>query len=264
MDNEIEHMHPALRDIVYKFITRCHENGYTVKITEGYRNKKSQELLYSQGRINDLEIATSICYPYSMHNWGLAFTICRNDGLGYFNNHGFWFEQVGKIGLDLGLTWNKDKKEYFQLNLYGDNTNTLIRKYGSPERFISLWGKNPNSTYHYTKKNLKFKKPSPIWIMSVQSILNLKREPNGLNDTLEHSIEINMCKNYNHPLIGRMQKRLVELGYYDSGKEISGIYDAYTKECVIKVQKDIGLLRCDGIIRRKDDVWKVLLGIIQK
>ena len=166
--------------------------------------------------------------------------------------------------MDLGLTWNKDKKEYFQLDLYGDNTNTLIRKYGSPERFISLWGTNPNSTHHYTKKNLKFKKPSPIWIMSVQSILNLKREPNGLNDTLEHSIEINMCKNYNHLLIGRIQKRLVELGYYDSGKEISGIYDAYTKECVIKVQKDIGLLRCDGIIRQKDDVWKVLLGIIQK
>ena len=266
MDNNLKHLHPVLQDIIPLFLTECHNEGFVVRIAEGYRDKDLQQLLYSQGRINDCNIIESHHYPYSMHNWGLAFTICRNDGKGLYNNHGLWFNQVGKIGIEHGLTWSENKKKYFQLSIYGDTPNKLIRKYGSPERFISSWGKNPSCPHKYYALSLKFKKPTSAWICSIQRILGIKRDKNDVSGILKKSIEINKCKNYNHPLVDRVQRRLIELEYYDKTRELTGIYDDYTKNCIIAVQKDIGLLecKCDGIIRKKDDVWKVLLGIIQK
>ena len=82
--------------------------------------------------------------PYSNHNWGMAFDICRNDGRGDYNDSDSWFKKVGTVGVKLGLEWGGNwkgtpDKPHFELTKYGD-TNTLAKKY-TTQKILKKRGK---------------------------------------------------------------------------------------------------------------------------
>lgn len=269
MEYDVKKLHPQLRTLLFHFLRECKEKGYEVKVIEGYRNEARQNVLYSQGRTNDKHIVTHLPYPYSLHNWGLAFHICRNDGKGYYSNHGYWFEHVAKIAGKYHFTWGGNSPilpnmSHFHLDLYGSNGYILEKNYGSPERFMSTWGNTHNSSIAYDKLYLKFARPSTNWIRSIQKKLNVE-VTGSISDyelILSKTFTIHMSQNCKHKIVLNIQRRLYELGYYNG--KMDCVYGIETKTSIQKLQEDIGLLRCDGIIHKRDVVWKVLLGMISK
>lgn len=144
MAREISLLHPRVQALATELVRRCAAQGLKVKITDTLRTKAEQEALYAKGRTAPGSIVTNAKYPYSFHCWGVAFDVCRNDGKGaYYDRDGF-FAKVGKIGKALGLTWGGDWKKltdkpHFQLDAYGTTAGTLVRKYGTPQRFMATW-----------------------------------------------------------------------------------------------------------------------------
>ena len=136
----IEHLHPQVREIAERLQAECKKQGIPLLITETLRSKQEQDDLYAQGRTKPGGVVTNVRYPHSMHCWGLAFDFCKNvKGQEYSDS--VFFAKVGRIGKSLGLTWGGDwtnfpDKPHFQLDRFG-NTNELIKKYGTPERFLS-------------------------------------------------------------------------------------------------------------------------------
>lgn len=99
-------LHPELQKIITQFLKEAEKQGFIVKVTDTLRTKKEQNELYAQGRTNPGNIVTWVKYPYSNHNWGMAFDICRNDGKGAYNDSDNWFFKVGQIGKSFGLECN--------------------------------------------------------------------------------------------------------------------------------------------------------------
>lgn len=158
MSRDITLLHPEVQNIIPKFLEQCKNNGLIVKITDTLRTKQEQDNLYAQGRTKPGNIVTWVKYPYSNHNWGMAFDICRNDGKGAYNDTDGWFFKVGQIGKKLGLTWGGDWKDtpdkpHFELTKYGD-TNTLAKKYNTPENFKKTWQKE--ETYLFVNRDYKY------------------------------------------------------------------------------------------------------------
>ena len=143
MSRDITLLHPELQAIIPKFLEECKKQGLIVKTTDTIRTKEEQDKLYAQGRIEAGKIITWVKYPYSNHNWGMAFDICRNDGKRAYNDSDGWFKKVGDIGKKFGLTWGGDwkgtpDKPHFELSKYG-NTEQLQKKYTTPENFKKTW-----------------------------------------------------------------------------------------------------------------------------
>ena len=143
MSRDITLLHPEVQDIIPRFLEECKKQGLIVKITDTIRTKTEQDNLYAQGRTKPGKIVTWVKYPYSNHNWGMAFDICRNDGKGAYNDSDSWFSKVGQVGKKFGLVWGGDWKDsvdkpHFELTKYG-STTTLARKYGTPENFKKTW-----------------------------------------------------------------------------------------------------------------------------
>lgn len=135
-----QYLHPELQHVVAKFLDECNKQGLPVLITETWRTKQEQDDLYAQGRTKPGGIVTNVRYPHSMHCWGLAFDFCKNVKGQEYSDSAF-FTKVGRIGKSLGLTWGGDwtnfpDKPHFQLDNFG-NTDELIKKHGTPERFLS-------------------------------------------------------------------------------------------------------------------------------
>ncbi len=146
MSRDISLLYPELRDICREFISRCAARGLKVGISQTYRTRSEQDSLYAQGRTAPGNIVTKAKYPLSPHNWGLAFDIYRNDGVGAYYNGDGWFERCGAVGRGLGLTWGGDFKSFkdrphFELKrLLPDCSVAWVRRaYGSPEVFIRTW-----------------------------------------------------------------------------------------------------------------------------
>ena len=143
MSRDITLLHPEVQAIIPKFLNECKNRGLIVKTTDTVRTKQEQDKLYAQGRTESGNIVTWVKYPYSNHNWGMAFDICRNDGKGPYNDSDGWFKKVGQVGKSFGLEWGGDwkgtpDKPHFELTKYGD-TNTLAKRYGTPENFKKTW-----------------------------------------------------------------------------------------------------------------------------
>ncbi len=143
MSRDIKLLHPEVQAIIPKFLEECKKQGLIVKTTDTVRTEKEQNELYAQGRTKSGKIVTWVKYPYSNHNWGMAFDICRNDGKGAYYDADNWFKKVGQVGKKYGLTWGGDWKDnpdkpHFELTKYG-STTTLARKYGTPENFKKTW-----------------------------------------------------------------------------------------------------------------------------
>jgi peptidoglycan L-alanyl-D-glutamate endopeptidase CwlK len=78
-----------------------------------------------------------------MHNWGVAFDICRADGKDPYDDSDGYFSKVGKVGKSLGLEWGGDwkfkDKPHFQLPDWGSTTEKLRTRYGTYEKFVKTW-----------------------------------------------------------------------------------------------------------------------------
>lgn len=136
----IEHLHPQVRDLAERLINECKKQNIPILITETLRSKSEQDGFYAQGRTKTGSIVTNVRYPHSMHCWGLAFDFCKNVRGQEYSDAAF-FLKVGRIGKSLGLTWGGDwtnfpDRPHLQLDRFG-NTNQLVSKYGTPERFLS-------------------------------------------------------------------------------------------------------------------------------
>ena len=140
---DINLLHPDVKALIPKFLAECKKRGLKVKITDTVRTKSEQDELYAKGRTKPGNIVTNVKYPYSNHNWGMAFDFCRNDGKGAFNDSDGWFSRVGEVAEELGFEWGGSwkgfpDKPHVELTKYG-STASLIKKYKTPENFKKTW-----------------------------------------------------------------------------------------------------------------------------
>lgn len=147
MARDISQLHPEVQKLAEKLIEQCAAVGLKIKITDCLRSKAEQDALYAQGRTKSGSIVTNVKYPNSMHNWGIAFDFCRNDGKGAYNDLDGFFSRVGNIGKSLGLEWGGDwtsfvDKPHFQLRGWGSTPKKLISTYGTPETYMKTWNKS--------------------------------------------------------------------------------------------------------------------------
>ncbi|WP_250277718.1 M15 family metallopeptidase [[Clostridium] colinum] len=160
MSRDITLLHPDLQIIIPKFLKECEKHNLIVKITDTLRTKQEQNNLYAQGRTKPGKIITWVKYPYSNHNWGMAFDICRNDGKGAYNDSGDWFFKVGEIGKKFGLSWGGDwqpqDKPHFELRKYG-TTNYLVQTYNTFKNFQETWYNNEEVKYMLVDRKYKYK-----------------------------------------------------------------------------------------------------------
>jgi peptidoglycan LD-endopeptidase CwlK len=133
----LEHLHPVVRTKAELLVSRCLEAGLKIKIADTFRTKAEQDAIPAAN--------TKVKYPLSMHNWGLAFDIFRDDGAGIYNQSGGLFEKAGKIGESIGLTWGgswasfRDLPHFEDRSVAGD-VKALVAKYGTPDKFIDWRG----------------------------------------------------------------------------------------------------------------------------
>lgn len=146
MSRDTKLLHPELQEICDTFVAECRKQGLIVGISQTWRTKAEQDELYSQGRTKPGSIVTNCKYPYSPHNWGVAFDVYRNDGKGAYNDSDGWFARCGAVGKKMGLFWGGDfrsfvDKPHFELAKYlpQNSCKTLIAKYGTPEAFKKTW-----------------------------------------------------------------------------------------------------------------------------
>lgn len=133
MSRDMTKLHPITRILADELVKRCKDYGYNVKVTDCVRTKEEQNSLSSS--------VTKVKYPYSNHNWGVAFDICQNDKNNAYPSDNAWWTEVGKIGQSLGLEWGGSWKGFvdrphFQLNTFGDCAD-MIKAYGTPEKFFA-------------------------------------------------------------------------------------------------------------------------------
>ncbi len=146
MSRDITMCHPELQEKASKLITECKKQGLIVKLGECFRSVDEQNTLYAQGRTKPGNIVTNAkgsSYD-SMHQWGVAFDVIRNDGKGAYNDSDGWFSKVGKIGKALGLEWGGDwtspvDKPHFQLPQWGSTPSKLKKMYGNVDNFKKTW-----------------------------------------------------------------------------------------------------------------------------
>ena len=102
MSRDMNQLHPLTKILAEAYVVKAKAKGLNVKITDCVRDKEEQNACFAKG-------TTSVIFPYSHHNWGLAFDICQNDKNNAYPNPStkegkeFW-DQAIEIGRSLGLT----------------------------------------------------------------------------------------------------------------------------------------------------------------
>jgi hypothetical protein len=127
---------------ISQFKSLCAAAGLPVKITEIGRGKDEQDALYEIGRSKPGAKVTNVTYPYSYHNWGIAFDACKNVAGGEYSDNSF-FDEIGAIGKKIGLTWGGDfgdpvDKDHFQLQTV--SPDDLIKFYSTPDNMEGMRG----------------------------------------------------------------------------------------------------------------------------
>ncbi len=156
MSRDVTMCHPQLQELANKLVAECKKKGLIVKLGECFRSVAEQDALYAQGRTTAGNIVTNAkgsSYS-SMHQWGVAFDVIRNDGKGAYNDNDGWFSKVGKVGKSLGLEWGGDwtspvDKPHFQLSQWGSTPAKLKQLYGNVEKFKKTWN------YYVSAENIK-------------------------------------------------------------------------------------------------------------
>ena len=143
---DITLLHPRLQKLAKNLVAEAAKQGLAIKVTETFRTVAEQDALYAKGRTTPGSIVTNAkgsTYS-SMHQWGIAFDICRNDGKGAYNTDGNFFQKVGKIGQDLGMEWGGAWTRFvdlchFQLPDWGSGPSYLKQTYGTVDKFQPTW-----------------------------------------------------------------------------------------------------------------------------
>ena len=156
--------HPQLQLLANKLVTECKKQGLIVKLGECFRSVAEQDALYAQGRTTKGSIVTNArgtSYS-SMHQWGVAFDVIRNDGKGAYNDSDNWFSKVAKIGKSLGFEWGGDwtspvDKPHFQLPQWGSTPTKLKKLYGNVNNFKKTWNKEEKVVKQNIRINGKIK-----------------------------------------------------------------------------------------------------------
>lgn len=156
MSRDITMCHPQLIVLADKLVAEGKNQGLIIKIGECFRSAAEQDALYAQGRTtpgNIVTYAKGSSYS-SMHQWGVAFDIIRNDGRGAYENGDGWFDKAGKIGKSLGLEWGGDwtspvDKPHFQLPYWGSTADKLKNLYGNVDNFKKTWEVNKVEVKNY-------------------------------------------------------------------------------------------------------------------
>ncbi len=146
MGRDISKCHPELQILAARLIENCRKKGLFIKLGECCRTVAEQNKLYALGRTekgNIVTYAKGTDYS-SMHQWGVAFDIIRNDGKGAYNNSDGWFNKVGQTGKELGLEWGGDwttpvDMPHFQLKYWGSTPAYLKKLYKTPDNFKKTW-----------------------------------------------------------------------------------------------------------------------------
>jgi peptidoglycan LD-endopeptidase CwlK len=110
----LEDLHPAMQPLARELIARAASAAIPLKITCTLQSMEEQAKLYAQGRGLPGNIVTYARPGYSFHNFGLALDVVPTalinlplwgETAGYRDDaHAMW-DQLGSIGVDLGLTW---------------------------------------------------------------------------------------------------------------------------------------------------------------
>jgi len=164
VSRDITMCHPQLQLLANKLVTECKKQGLIVKLGECFRSVAEQDALYAQGRTTKGSIVTNArgtSYS-SMHQWGVAFDVIRNDGKGAYNDSDNWFSKVAKIGKSLGLEWGGDwtspvDKPHFQLPQWGSTPTKLKKLYGNVNNFKKTWNKEEKVVKQNIRINGKIK-----------------------------------------------------------------------------------------------------------
>ena len=178
MARDITKLHPFVRMLAEELVRRCAKNGLQIKITDCVRSREEQNGLSSN--------VTSVRYPCSYHNYGLAFDFCRNDGKGAYNESDNFFYKVGEIGSELGLEWggywtNPQDKPHFQFDGFSENENRIsivMKKYGMPEKFFKSADFKWNNPIIDITPSSAFKKI--LWVQVRLNIHNVKCDMDGV------------------------------------------------------------------------------------
>lgn len=182
---DITQLHPDLQKKAKELVSKCEKQGLKIKITECLRTTAEQDALYAQGRTKSGSIVTNAkgsSYG-SMHQWGVAFDFCRNDGKGAFDDSDGFFSKVGKVGQGIGLEWGgnwksiKDKP-HFQLPNWGSTSSKLKSQYGTPEKFFKTWNNKPAKTEIKSKEEPKSK--TTKYKVTAKSGLWIRKEPSTM------------------------------------------------------------------------------------
>lgn len=154
MGRDPSKLHPDLQKILAEFRKKCKAAGLNVLITETFRTTAEQNALYAKGRSKPGKIVTRAKgHSYqSPHQWGCAFDFCENVKGKEYANASF-FRKCGAIGKSLGLFWGGDFRTFedtphleYPRFIVGNSTDSLKKKYGTPDKFIATWGNSSSSS----------------------------------------------------------------------------------------------------------------------
>lgn len=136
MSRDMNLLHPELQKKFHELENVCRSAGLTIKNTSTYRDVAEQEDCVRRG-------TSSVHYPNSMHNWGVAVDFCRNDGTGAYNDKDGFFTHVGRLAESIGLIWggsfSRPDKPHLQLADWGKTADILKAKYKKPSAFMASW-----------------------------------------------------------------------------------------------------------------------------
>lgn len=191
MSVDLTVLHPTLQEKIAELIKVCEKNNLKIRVTQGLRTAAEQDALYARGRTKPGNKVTNAKGGYSMHNWGVAFDFCRNDGSGAYNDSDGFFTKVGKLGVSIGLEWGGNwkspvDKPHFQLPDWGSTTATLRQQYGTFEKFKATWKSvDPDEKYGKRMAEAKFKAIKDSYLRSTPEISKNRVRYSELSATLK-------------------------------------------------------------------------------
>lgn len=137
-ENNIEKLHPKVRDKAREFINRVEkELGIKLRATSTLRTYAEQDKLYAQGRTTGGGIVTKAKGGQSNHNFGTAL-----DVVPIVNGSADWnskdWDKISVVGKAVGFNWGGDWKGFVDKPHYemtfGNSLAQLRQKYESGQR----------------------------------------------------------------------------------------------------------------------------------
>ena len=102
---DLKDLRPEVATLARKFIAKAKSAGIDLLVTSTYRDAKSQDALYAQGRTAPGRIVTRARGWQSWHQYRVAFDVVPIvSGKPLWSNRAVW-KQVGEIGESVGLEW---------------------------------------------------------------------------------------------------------------------------------------------------------------